>query len=62
MAKVAATDRSNPPAMITSVIADAMIASGAFWFRMFSRLRTVRKFSDSVLSVTTRTTIMIRTA
>ena len=62
MEKIAATERSNPPAMITSVIADAMIASGAFWLRMFSRLRGVRKFSDSMLSAMTRNTIMIRTA
>ena len=60
--KIAATERSNPPAMMTSVIADAMIASGAFWLRIFSRLRGVRKFSDIMLSAMTRNTIMIRTA
>ena len=44
-AKIAPVDRSNPPAMMTSVPAIATIASGAFWVRMLSRLRLVRKAS-----------------
>ena len=59
---IAPTDRSKPPAMITNVIAEAMIASGAFWFRMLSRLRTVRKLSDIMDSTTTSTTTMMSTA
>jgi hypothetical protein len=61
-AKIAPTERSNPPAMMTSVIADAMIASGAFWLRMLSRFRPVRKLSDRTVSSTIRTPMTIRTA
>ena len=62
MAKIAPTERSKPPAMITSVMAAAMIASGEFWFRIFNRFRKVRKLSESALSVIISRTIRIRTA
>ena len=43
--KIAPVERSKPPPMMTRVRALAMIASGAFWLRMFSRLRGVRNAS-----------------
>ena len=61
-AKIAPTDRSNPPAMMTRVMAEASIASGAFWLRMFKRFCTVRKLSDRKVRATISTRIIKRTA
>ncbi len=60
--KIAPVDRSKPPQMTTSVPATAMIASGAFWLRMFSRFVSVRNDDVETLSTTNSATSMIRTA
>ncbi len=60
-ANIAPVDRSNPPAMITSVPAIATMARGAFWVRMLSRLRLVRKASLDNVRTIISTTIRIST-
>ncbi len=60
-AKIAPVDRSKPPAMITSVPAIATMASGAFWVRMLSRLRVVRKASLWIVRTIISTTMRIST-
>ncbi len=61
-AKIAPADRSNPPAMMTSVAAQAMMPTGADWSRMLNRLRVVRKAGEAMLSATKSTTNVSRTA
>ena len=55
-AKIAPTERSNPPAMMTSVAAQAMIPTGAHWSRMLIRFVHVRNTSDAIERATKRAT------
>ena len=44
-ANIAPVDKSNPPTIITNVKAHAIIANGAFWFKILSKFLGVRNAS-----------------
>ena len=59
---IAAVERSNPPTIITNVNALAIIANGAFWFKMFNIFLGVKNASLAKVSMIINITIKINTA
>ena len=57
-----ALERSNPPAIIHNVSAAAIIAKGAFWFKIFNKLRGDKKASLEKVNIIINNTIRINTA
>ena len=61
-ANIDAVERSNPPTIITSVKALAIIANGVFWFKIFNKFLGVKKASLAKERTIINNTIKIKTA